>query len=289
MAIGDYQRICNKCHTTWSVPAGIAEERPNMKSLASQFASTVGATFDEQLALRTHYQQLGLAAKCPQCGATSFTQQKVADSPDSPESPTSPQSLAQTPAGGPAASPMPASQVQTFVLNQKLISLTGDLWIEDGKGNHAFEVDGKLVSMHGTHVLKDLNGQPLYEISKPLAPHVHKTIEIKKDGHVSATVQEAIFHLGGDKFKITLAGGQELTVHGNWSNREFQVKDQAGGQVIDASRMWFSIRDAYGIQIMPGFEVPLGLAICVALERVEAQEQGDQSPVQNLLGGIGPF
>jgi uncharacterized protein YxjI len=289
MANGDYQRTCNKCHTTWSVPVGIAEERPNMKSLASQFASTVGATFDEQLALRTHYQQLGLAAKCPQCGATSFTQQKVADSPDSPESPTTPQSPAETPPSIPAAPQMTGGQIQTFVLNQKLISLTGDLWIEDGKGNHAFEVDGKLVSLHGTHVLKGLDGEPLYEISKPLAPHAHKTIEIKKDGHVSATVQEAIFHLGGDKFKITLAGGRELTVHGNWSNREFQVKDQAGGQVIDASRMWFSIRDAYGIQIMPGFEVPLGLAICVALERVEAQEQGDQSPVQNLLGGIGPF
>jgi hypothetical protein len=53
--------------------------------------------------------------------------------------------------------------------------------------------------------------------------------------------------------------------------------------------MWFSIRDSYGIQIVPGFEAPLGLAICVALERVEAQEQGDQSPVQGLLGGIGPF
>jgi len=283
MANGDYQRTCNKCHRTWSVSASLAEERPNLKALASQFTSTIGATFDEQLALRTHYQQLGNAAKCPQCGATSFTQQKVADSPDSPDSP------AEVPLSVPAASTMPGGQVQTFVLNQKLISLTGDLWIEDGKGNHAFEVDGKLLSMHATHVLKDLNGQPLYEISKPLAPHLHKTIEIKKDGRVSATVQEAIFHLGGDKFKITLAGGQELTVHGNWSNREFQVKDQAGEQVIDASRMWFSIRDAYGIQIAPGFEVPLGLAIVVALERVEAQEQGDQSPVQNLLGGIGPF
>jgi uncharacterized protein YxjI len=257
-----------------------------MKGLASQFASTIGATFDDQLALRTHYQQLGNAAKCPQCGATSFTQQKVADSPDSPDSPQSP---AEVPPSVPAAPQMPASQIQTFVLNQKLISLTGDLWIEDGQGNHAFEVDGKLLSLHGTHVLKDLNGQPLYEISKPLAPHLHKTIEIKKDGRVSATVQEAILHLGGDKFKITLAGGQELTVHGNWSNREFQVKDQAGGQVIDVSRKWFSIHDAYGIQIVPGFEVPLGLAICVALERVEAQEQGDQSPVQNLLGGVGPF
>jgi uncharacterized protein YxjI len=289
MANGDYQRTCNKCHTTWSVPAAIAEERPSMKSIAGQFASTIGATYDDQLALRAHYQQLGLAAKCPQCGATSFTQQKVAGSPITPEAPSSPQPPTETPASVPAASPMPPDQVRTFVLNQKLLSLTGDLWIEDGQGNHAFEVDGKLVSLHGTHVLKDLNGQTIYEVSKPLAPHVHKTLEIKKDGRVSATVQEAIFHLGGDKFKITIAGGQELTVHGNWSNREFQVKDGAGVQVINASRMWFSIRDGYGIQITPGFDVPLGLAICVALERVEAQEQGDQSPVQNLLGGIGPF
>jgi uncharacterized protein YxjI len=286
MANGVYERTCNKCHRTWSVPADLAEERPDMKSLAGQFTSMIGATFDQQAALRAHYQQLGNAAKCPQCGATSFTQQKVADSSDSPTSPEAPAEMLPS---VPAAPTMPASQVQTFVLNQKLISLTGGLWIEDGQGNHAFEVDGQLLSMHGTHVLKDLNGQPLYEISKPLAPHIHKTIEIKKDGKVSATVQEAVFHLGGDKFKITLAGGQELTVHGNWSNREFQVKDQSGGQVINASRMWFSIRDAYGIQIAPGFDVPLGLAICVALERVEAQEQGNESPVQNLLGGIGPF
>jgi uncharacterized protein YxjI len=251
----------------------------------------IGATFDQQTALRTHYQQLGNAAKCPQCGATSFAQQKVADSPVAAESPiasTSPQPPAETPPSVPAALNAPAGQ-QTFVLNQKLISLAGDLWIEDGAGNHLFEVDGKLLSMHGTHVLKDLNGQQLYEISKPLAPHVHKTIEIKKDGHTAATVQEAIFHLGGDKFKIILAGGQELTVHGNWSGRVFQVKDQPGQVVIDASRMWFSIRDAYGIQIAPGFEVPLGLAICVALERVETQEHGNESPVQSLLGDINPF
>ena len=118
---------------------------------------------------------------------------------------------------------------------------------------------------------------------------MHKTINISKDGQPAATVQEAIFHLGGDKFTITIAGGQELTVHGDWLNREFQINDQAGRVVIDASRAWFSIHDAYGIQITPGFEVPLGLAIVVALERVEVQEQGEQSPIQNLLGGIGPF
>ena len=191
--------------------------------------------------------------------------------------------------GRPPASTAPQGQSQLYVLNQKLVSLTGDLWIEDGQGNHAFGVDGQLLSLRGTHVLKDLNGQALYEISKPLAPHLHKTIDITKGGQAAATVQEAVFHLGGDKFKITLAGGQELTIHGDWMNREFQVKDQAGQLVMSASRAWFSIHDAYGIQISPGFEVPLGLAIAIALERVEVQEQGEQSPLQNLLGGIGPF
>jgi uncharacterized protein YxjI len=283
MADGGYQRTCTRCRNTWLVPSDIAEERPDLKAATSQVMSMIGGNFADQVALRAHYQQLAAAAKCPACGATSFTQEKAAESPTSPETPST------VPSSAPQAAPAPDGQPLIYVLNQKLLSLTGDLWIEDGQGNHAFEVDGTLLSLRGTHVLKDLSGQALYEISKSLAPHVHKTINISKDGQPAATVQEAIFHLGGDKFTITLAGGQQLTVHGNWLNREFQVNDQAGRVVINASRAWFSIHDAYGIQITPGFEVPLGLAIVVALERVEVQEHGEHSPIQNLLGGIGPF
>ena len=282
MADGGYQRTCTKCQTTWLVPTAIAEERPNVKSITGQLTSMIGGKFADQLALKAHFQQLGAAAKCPQCGATSFTQVKAPDAPTSPEpSPAAAASATQAP-------PTPAGQPAIYVLNQKLISLTGDLWIEDGQGNHAFDVDGSLISLRGTHVLKDLSGQELYEISKPLAPHVHKTIT-SKGGQTTATVQEAIFHLGGDKFKISIVGGLELTVHGDWMNREFQVKDQAGRVAIVVSRAWFSIHDGYGIQITPGFEVPLALAIVIALERVEAQEQGEQSPIQNLLGDINPF
>ena len=282
MADGGYQRTCTRCQNTWLVPSDIAEERPNMKSITGQLGSLIGGNFADQVALKAHFQQLGAAAKCPQCGATAFTQAKAPDSPTSPEPPA-------VPSSAPQASAAPAGQSLIYVLNQKLLSLTGDLWIEDGQGNHTFEVDGKLLSLRGTHVLKDLSGQALYEISKPLAPHVHKTIDISKGGQSAATVQEAILHLGGDKFKISLSGGLELTIHGDWMNREFQVKDLTGRVAIVVSRAWFSIHDGYGIQITPGFEVPLALAIVIALERVEAQEQGEQSPIQNLLGGIGPF
>jgi len=306
MADGGYLRTCTKCQHTWLVPTALAEERPDFKSMAGSLTSLIGGNFNDQLALKAHFQQLGAAAKCPQCGATAFTQVKQPDVPDAPEPPAS------TPDAGPAVdgagfaavasappvqagAPSPAGQAGqpdqplTYVLNQQLLSLTGDLWIDDGQGNKRFEVDGKLLSLRGTHVLKDLNGQELYSIEKPLAPHIHKTVTISKGGQTVATVQEAIFHLGGDKFQISVAGGLELTIKGNWMNREFQVADQAGRVAIQVSRAWFSIHNGYGIQITPGFDIPLALAICIALERVEAQEQGQESPIQNLLGGIGPF
>jgi uncharacterized protein YxjI len=310
MADGGYLRTCNKCQTSWPVPTAIAEERPDFKSIAGQIGSLIGGNYAGQMALQAHFKEIGAAAKCPKCGATSFTQAKQPDIPDAPDTPaaSAPADTEQpspAPASGPGfaavtpdpAAPTPAApqassaagQAQLYVINQKLISITGDAWIEDGQGNHAFEVDGSLMSLRGTHMLKDLNGQVLFAISSPLTPHVHRTIDISKDGQAVATVQEAIFHMGGDKFQVTFSGGMVLSVHGDWMNRQFQVKDSAGVVVIDASRAWFTIHDAYGVQVTPGFDVPLGLAIIIALERAEAQEHGEQSPIQNLLGGIGPF
>ncbi|HLX34163.1 MAG TPA: LURP-one-related family protein [Candidatus Limnocylindrales bacterium] len=296
MPDGSYQRTCNKCGTQWPVPAEFAEERPNLGDVSkAMFASL--ASVQDQMKLRQHYMQLGSYAKCPNCGATSFTQQQIADATDAAAgasataAATSPAAAATPTAAAPAPAAAPSSpgQPRIFVLNQKLVSLTGDSWIEDEQGHQVYEVDGQLLSLRGTHVLKDASGQELYEVSKPLAPHLHRTIEIKKAGQTVATAQEALFNLTGDKFTITLASGGTLVVKGDWIDREFKVSDSTGAVVMVASRAWFTIRDAYGIQIWDGFEVPLGLAIAIALERVEAEERGEQSPLQNLLGGLGGF
>ena len=85
---------------------------------------------------------------------------------------------------------------QTFVLNQKLMSISGDLWIDDADGNHAFEVDGKALALRRTLVLLDQTGQPLYEINQSLA-HLHHTFEIKRGDEVVATVQKALLNILG--------------------------------------------------------------------------------------------
>jgi uncharacterized protein YxjI len=172
---------------------------------------------------------------------------------------------------------------QTFVLNQKLISIGGSLWIEDGNGNHVFEVDGKALSLRRSLLLKDTSGNELYEINKSLA-HVHKTFEIKKGGAVVATIQKALMSMFGEKFTITAANGDQLKVTGNWRAREFHIQ-QNGADVIQVSRKYFSMHGAYGIQILPGFDVPMALAIVVALEQIEVEE-GRGEGVHLGLGGL---
>lgn len=168
---------------------------------------------------------------------------------------------------------MPAGQ--TFVLNQKLMSLSGDLWVEDSAGNHAFEVDGKAISLRDTHVLQDLQGRPLYTIAQSLA-HVRRTFEIKRGEELVATITQALMAFMGDRFKITLASGQEMAVKGDFIHREYRVT-QAGREVIVASRKLLSVRDKYAVQIVPDFDVPLALAIVVALERMELMEREKMS------------
>jgi uncharacterized protein YxjI len=171
------------------------------------------------------------------------------------------------------------------VLNQKLISMTGDLWIDDSNGNHAFEVAGKLVALRRSLLLKDTSGQELYEINKSLA-HVHTTFEVKQGGKVVATIQRALMSFMGEHFTITAADGGQMKVTGNWRGREFHVQKD-GTDVIVASRQFFTIHDAYGIQVSPGFEAPLALAIVVALEQIEKEEGHEESPLGGLLGGRG--
>jgi len=181
---------------------------------------------------------------------------------------------------------LPPPAVHTYVLNQKLLSLSGDLWIEDEQGNNAFQVDGKAFSLRRTLVLEDLQGNPLYAIGKSLA-HIHRTFEIKRGDAVVATIQEALVNFLGDHFTITAANGDQLSVKGNFIDREFHVSSR-GVDVIVASRKWLSVRDSYGIQIAPTFETALGLAIVVALEQMELEERDSRNPGSGPLGGLLP-
>lgn len=173
---------------------------------------------------------------------------------------------------------MQTVNAQTFVLNQSLMSISGDLWIEDAQGNHTYMVDGTLFSFRRRHRLLDGSGNVLYEIVQALA-NLQPTFVIKRDGQEVGTVQKQLLKsILGDMFTVGLRDGPDLEVRGDWIDREFRVtRVDDGVTEIFASRKLISIRDSYGIQVTAGFDVPLALAIVIALEQIEQEERSRSS------------
>jgi uncharacterized protein YxjI len=100
-------------------------------------------------------------------------------------------------------------------------------------------------------------------------------MEIKHDGKVVATVHRAVFSPLHHKAMIDLhhdAGGGRLEAVGNLIDKDFEIRD---GHRVAArvSRKWFRVRDTYGLEVAPGENDALFVAIAVCLDRIHHDDE----------------
>jgi uncharacterized protein YxjI len=62
-------------------------------------------------------------------------------------------------------------------------------------------------------------------------------------------------------------GGSDLDVKGNIVDHEYTI-ERGHDRVAEVSKRWFRVRDTYGIEIAPGQDVPLVLAVAVCVDRM---------------------
>jgi uncharacterized protein YxjI len=157
-------------------------------------------------------------------------------------------------------------------MRERMFGLGDDHWIEDEHGEKAFLVDGKVLRVRETFELKDQAGRVVAVVRKKVVT-VRDAMKIE-DGHgtVVATVREKLFTPFRDKYKVELADGGELEIHGNLLDRDYRVEDAHGRELAQISRRWFSIRDSYGIKIHDGADTPLLLAVAVCVDHLVAEE-----------------
>ncbi|MDY9925328.1 hypothetical protein [Methanosarcina sp.] len=58
-----------------------------------------------------------------------------------------------------------------------------------------------------------------------------------------------------------------MEVQGNIMRHEYSI-EAGGGKVAEVSKKWFRIRDTYGVEISPGHNAALILAIAAALDQM---------------------
>ena len=164
-----------------------------------------------------------------------------------------------------------------YQMREKLLSIGDDSWIEDESGRRAFKVNGKALRVRKTLVIEDPQGNELAKIQdRPV--HVRDVMEIEgPDGSSLATVKKAMITPLRDRFSIDVAGGAELSAHGNIVDHEFEIEAD-GTKVAEVSKKWFRVRETYGVEVAPGQNDALILAITVCIDHL-ASRLSRRSPI----------
>ena len=95
---------------------------------------------------------------------------------------------------------------------------------------------------------------------------VRDTMNIENaSGGVAAKVHNALITPLRDRWQIDVPGGQNLTTQGNILNHQYRI-ERGRLTVASVSKKWFRIRDSYGVEVAPGEDAALMLAITVVID-----------------------
>lgn len=152
-----------------------------------------------------------------------------------------------------------------YQMREKLVSFGDDFWIENEQGERTFKFDGKVLRVRDTINFEDTEGNVLAQIQEREV-RVKDSIAIEgPDGKKLAEVKKALINPLRDRWTVKFADGPDLEVKGNILEHEYTI-GEGDHKVAEVSKKWFRIADSYGVEIAPGQNDIIILAVTVAID-----------------------
>lgn len=152
-----------------------------------------------------------------------------------------------------------------YQMRQKLVAFGDDFWIENAEGQRVFKVDGKMLRVRDTLFFRDVSGKELCKIQERML-RVKDSMEIEgPNGERLAMVKKALITPLRDRWTVKIADGPDLEVQGNILDHQYEI-GEGRDKIAEVSKKWFRIRDSYGVQIEPGQNDVVLLAVTVAID-----------------------
>lgn len=152
-----------------------------------------------------------------------------------------------------------------YQMRQKIFALGQDFFIENEQKQKVFKVDGKVLRVRDTLHFKDMQGNTLCQIQQKIA-RIRDTMDIDgPDGKAVASVKKAIITPIRDRWTVKIGNGPDLKVQGNILDHEYTI-GEGGKKIVEVSKKWFRLRDTYGVEVAPGQNDVVILAITVAVD-----------------------
>jgi len=86
-------------------------------------------------------------------------------------------------------------------------------------------------------------------------------------GNRVAMVKKALISPVRDRFTVKIKNGPDLEVKGNILDHEYTI-GEGRDKVAEVSKKWFRIRDSYGVEIEPGQDDVIILAVTVCIDQM---------------------
>ena len=154
-----------------------------------------------------------------------------------------------------------------YQMRQKMVSIGDDFWIEDERGQRVFKVDGKALRVRQTLVFEDAQGRELCRIQERMM-RIKDSMEIEgPNGERVAMVKKALITPVRERWVVKVENGPDLEVHGNILDHEYSI-GEGRDKVAEVSKKWFRLRDSYGVEIDPGQNDVLILAVAVCIDEM---------------------
>ncbi|MCQ4082814.1 LURP-one-related family protein [Streptomyces sp. RB6PN25] len=161
-----------------------------------------------------------------------------------------------------------------YLVRDRMLAFHEEAWIETEHREKVFKVNRKLFRLRRTFDFVDTQGNHVASIVRK-ALTFHHTILIKRNGELEARFSKRVFKLFGDRFKVTLRDGQQLRINGNFWDREFDIQ-QDGTTLAHVSRRWFSIRDAYAVDVLSDQDATLLIILAVCVDHTLQDMKGEK-------------
>jgi uncharacterized protein YxjI len=137
-------------------------------------------------------------------------------------------------------------------MREKTFAIGGDFWVETADGERAFKVDGKAQRIRDTLLLEGPSGEELFTM---------------RSGNTVASIKKALVSPLRDRSSISVEGGEDMEAKANIVDHEFKI-ERGGDTVAEVSKRWFRVRDTYGIEVAPGQDDALIIAITVCIDQM---------------------
>jgi uncharacterized protein YxjI len=157
-----------------------------------------------------------------------------------------------------------------YRMHHKIFALGTDYAVTDDAGQTRYIVDGKVFALGHRLIFKDPAGNALATIHQRLIA-LRPTYEIERAGQEAAEVRKRL-SLFGERFVVDIPGPDDLEVNGDVFDHEYSFT-RAGQPVAQVSKRWFSLTDAYGVEVADGQDDLLILASAVVIDLINEDRE----------------